>query len=250
MNPISRRLEEVRAGIAEACSRAGRPHDSVALVAVAKGFPASAVRELFSCGQILFGENRIQEALPKIEEAGPGPVWHFVGHLQRNKARRAVGRFELIHSVDDLELARELHRRAKAAGVVQPILVQVKVSSEPTKSGVAEEDLFPLLDGIVPLDGLELRGLMTLPPPPVHPEDSRPYFARLRRLRERAEGRLGRALPELSMGMSDDFQVAIEEGATIVRIGRALFGARPPAGRASEAEPLLRRVSPGERLRR
>lgn len=230
MSEPRRALEEVRERIAAACARSGRPAGAVSLVAVAKGFPASSVRALFECGQRLFGENRVQEALPKMEEVGPGPSWHLVGHLQRNKARRAVGRFELVHSVDDLDLAREIHRRAAAAGLIQPVLVQVNLSGEPSKSGVTEGDLFGLLEQISALDGVDLRGLMTLPPPPARPEDSRPYFARLRRLREEAEARLGRKLPELSMGMSDDYEVAIEEGATLVRIGRALFGERPSAG--------------------
>lgn len=233
-----RALEEVRERIAAACARSGRPAGAVSLVAVAKGFPASSVRELFECGQRLFGENRVQEALQKIEEVGPGPSWHFVGHLQRNKVRRAVGSFDLVHSVDDLDLALEIHRRAAAAGLVQPVLVQVNLSGEASKSGASEADLFGLLERIAGLDGLDLRGLMTLPPPPARPEDSRPYFARLRRLREQAEARLGWKLPELSMGMSDDYEVAIEEGATLVRIGKALFGQRPPAGARAGAHAL------------
>ncbi len=219
-------LEDVRRRIASACSRAGRDAASVALVAVSKTFPAERVRELLACGHDLFGENRVQEALEKIPLVGAGARWHLVGHLQGNKARHAVGAFELIHSVDGLDLARELARRAAARGTVQPVLVQVNLSREATKSGAGEDAALPLLEAAAALPDLEVRGLMTIPPPVEDPEASRPWFALLRELRDRAETRLGRKLPELSMGMSDDFEVAVEEGATIVRIGRALFGAR------------------------
>jgi hypothetical protein len=198
----------------------------VALVAVSKTFPAERVRELLSCGHALFGENRVQEAIEKIPQVGPGATWHLVGHLQRNKARHAVGVFELIHSVDDLELARELDRRAAARGIVQPVLVQVNLSAEATKSGAGEEAALPLLEAAAGLRNLSVRGLMTLPPPCADAEESRPWFARLRDLRDRAATRLGLRLPDLSMGMSDDFEVAVEEGATLVRVGRALFGGR------------------------
>ena len=220
-------LEDVRRRIASACSRAGRDPGSVALVAVSKTFPADRVGELLACGHDLFGENRVQEALEKIPRVGPGARWHLVGHLQSNKARHAVGTFELIHSVDGLDLARELSRRAAARGTVQPVLVQVNLSREATKSGAGEDAALPLLEAAAALPGLEVRGLMTIPPPVEDPEASRPWFALLRDLRDRVEAHLGLELPELSMGMSDDFEVAVEEGATIVRIGRALFGERP-----------------------
>ena len=220
-------LEDVHRRIASACSRAGRDPASVALVAVSKTFAADRVRELLACGHDLFGENRVQEALEKIPRVGPGARWHLVGHLQSNKARHAVGTFELIHSVDGLDLARELSRRAAARGTVQPVLVQVNLSREATKSGAGEDAALPLLKAAAALPGLEVRGLMTIPPPVEDPEASRPWFALLRDLRDRVEARLGLELPELSMGMSDDFEVAVEEGATLVRIGRALFGERP-----------------------
>jgi pyridoxal phosphate enzyme (YggS family) len=222
----ARALEDVRRRIGDACARAGRDTASVALVAVSKTFPAERVRDLLECGHDLFGENRVQEALEKIPRVGPGARWHLVGHLQRNKARHAVGTFELIHSVDDLDLARELDRRAAAAGIVQAALVQVNVSREETKSGAGEDAALPLLEAAACLPNLKIRGLMTIPPPVEDPEDARPWFARLRDLRDRAERRLGLELPDLSMGMSDDFEVAVEEGATLVRVGRALFGAR------------------------
>jgi len=219
-------LGEIRRRIAEACGRSGRDSSRVTLVAVSKTFPAERVRELLGCGHAVFGENRVQEALGKIPLVGPGARWHLVGHLQRNKARHAVGAFELIHSLDDAELARELDRRAAAAGIVQPVLAEVNVAGEPTKSGVDESRLPELLDATVPLAHLELRGLMCIPPPVERAEQARGWFARLREIRDREASRLGRPLPDLSMGMSDDFEVAVEEGATLVRVGRALFGER------------------------
>jgi pyridoxal phosphate enzyme (YggS family) len=219
-------LREVQARIAAACSRVGRDPATVTLVAVSKTVPAPALREVLEAGQLVFGENRVQEALAKMEEVGPPARWHLVGHLQRNKARQAVGRFELLHGVDDLELAREIDRRAQAAGLRQAILLQVNLAGESSKSGVGEAALFELLDGVAALAHVELRGLMALPPPVERAEDSRHWFARLRELGEMAAGRLGQPLPELSMGMTDDFEIAVEEGATLVRVGRALFGER------------------------
>jgi pyridoxal phosphate enzyme (YggS family) len=219
-------LERVGRRIAAACARSGRDPSSVRLVAVSKAFPAERVREALACGQTLFGENRVQEALAKIPEVGEGAVWHLIGHLQRNKARHAVGAFELIHGVDSAGLARELDRRAAAAGLRQAILLQLNLSAELTKAGAPEDDLDSLLDTVDGLAHLELRGLMTIPPPVEKPEASRRWFARLREMGERAAQRLGRPLPELSMGMSGDFEVAIEEGATLVRVGRAVFGER------------------------
>jgi hypothetical protein len=224
---IAESLREVRARIAAACGRAGRDPAAVTLVAVAKSFPVQRIDEALACGQRVFGENRVQEALAKIWRVSPGARWHLVGHLQRNKARQVVGRFELIHSLDGEALARELDRRAAAAGIVQGVLIEVNVAREATKHGVDEEELERLLDAVLPMAHLEVRGLMAIPPPPVRPEDSRGYFARLREARDRCASRFGRAFPELSMGMTDDYEVAIEEGATLVRIGRAIFGERP-----------------------
>ncbi len=219
-------LESVRRRIGEACRRVHRAPASVALVAVSKSVPASRVRELLACGQALFGENRIQEAMEKVPLVGTGARWHLVGHLQRNKAKHAVGAFELIHSVDGTELARELERRAAARGVVQPVLVEVNVAGEASKQGTDEASLPAVLDTISGLVHLELQGLMCVPPPAESPEQARRWFARLRELRDAARSRMGRELPELSMGMSEDFEVAVEEGATLVRVGRALFGPR------------------------
>ncbi len=220
-------LPAVHERIAEACVRAGREPETVRLVAVSKTVLPERVREVVEQGQRLFGENRVQEALPKIAAVGPGVSWHLVGSLQRNKARRAVGAFELIHAVDGAPLAEELERRAAAAGLRQAILLQLNLSGEATKSGAGEAGLEPLIRRIAGLPHLDLRGLMTVPPPVVRAEESRRWFARLREVRDAAAGWIGRPLPELSMGMTDDFEVAIEEGATLVRVGRAIFGERP-----------------------
>lgn len=220
-------LERVRIRIAEACDRAGRDPSTVTLVAVSKTFPAGRIREVLERGQTVFGENVVQEALPKMDEVGPGPRWHFIGHLQRNKARHVVGRFELIHSVSSVALARELEKRAVAAETAQPVLIQVNQAGEDTKSGVPPRDVAALAETVLELRHLDLRGLMSIPPPARRPEDSRPWFSALRNLRDSLAVRLGRDLPELSMGMTDDFEVAVEEGATLLRVGRAIFGDRP-----------------------
>ncbi len=226
MKDIGGRLQEVRTRIAAACARAHRDPGSVRLVAVTKTVPVAALAEAIAAGQTLFGENRVQEALPKIIATGPAAAWHLIGHLQKNKARHAVGTFELIHGVDDRELAYELNQRAAARSTTQAVLVQANLSGEETKAGAREDGLMPLLTVVAGLPHLELRGLMIIPPPVDDPERSRPWFRRLRELRDGAASRLGRPLPELSMGMTDDFDVAIEEGATLVRIGRAIFGER------------------------
>lgn len=212
--------------MAVACSRTGRDPESVRLIAVSKTVPVAGVAEALAAGQNLFGENRVQDALAKMAETGPDAVWHLVGHLQKNKARHAVGAFALIHGLDDCDLAFELDRRAAARSTVQPVLVQANLSGEPSKSGSGEEGLMPLLATVAGLPHLDLRGLMIIPPPVDDPELSRPWFRRLRELRDRAASLLERPLPELSMGMTDDFEIAIEEGATLVRVGRAIFGER------------------------
>ena len=221
-------LAAVRGRIDAACRRAGRSAGEVELIAVSKTVAADRLRELLALGHELLGENRVQEARAKIDEIGAGPRWHLIGHLQRNKARHAVGSFEMIHGVDDARLAIELDRRAAAAGIRQRILLQVNLSEETTKAGVDEAGLRALLEAVAGLDHLDLRGLMTIPPPVEEAEESRRWFARLRELQDGAANHLGRVLPDLSMGMTDDFEVAVEEGATLVRVGRALFGERPP----------------------
>ena len=209
-----------------ACTRSGRNPGDVRLVAVSKTMAAERVRELIQAGHLLFGENRVQEALEKIDAVEPGPEWHFIGHLQKNKIRHAIGKFALIHSVDSQEMALVLDRRCRAEGMVQPVLLQVNQAAETTKHGIRPEDLPALAAEVEGCAGLDLQGLMSIPPPEKNPEDSRRWFAGLRTLRDRLGPELGRELPELSMGMSDSYPLAVEEGATLVRVGTALFGSR------------------------
>ena len=220
---IALRLKGVRDRIADAARRSHRAPSSVRLVAVSKTFPIDAVRAAAAEGQIDFGENKVQEGASKIVEAGALPLrWHLIGHLQSNKARRAVQLFDMIQSVDSFELAERLERISAEEGRdALPILVQVDLADEATKSGVSEAGLPPLLDLIRGCKHLSLEGLMVLPPYFDDPEATRPYFRRLREIRDRL-------VPggELSMGMSHDFEVGIEEGATIVRVGTAIFGER------------------------
>ncbi|MEN6627998.1 MAG: YggS family pyridoxal phosphate-dependent enzyme [Candidatus Sumerlaeia bacterium] len=223
---IAASLAAVRARIEAAAARAGRDPREVTLVAISKTNPAEAVREAMAAGQLVFGENRIQEALPKIEAVGGAARWHLVGHLQSNKARQAVGRFELIHSVDSVGLIHELNERAAAAGLVQKILLQINVSGEASKFGAPPEALGELLGAVACAPHLAAEGLMTIPPFTDDPETSRPHFIRLRGLLDAIPANAPLTARHLSMGMSDDFEVAIEEGATLVRVGTAIFGAR------------------------
>jgi pyridoxal phosphate enzyme (YggS family) len=218
---IAGRLTEVRARIGAACRRAGRSPSDVTLVGVTKGFPAEAVAEAVSAGLKDCGENRVQEAAAKIATLaamGIFPRWHLIGHLQTNKVKTALGLFAILHSVDSLRLAREL--RARATQPV-PILLEVNVSQEASKFGFSVGELPNAASAISALPNLDVRGLMTVAPFSHDPETARPFFRQLRELRD-ATG-----LRELSMGMTDDFEVAIEEGATMVRVGRAIFGQRP-----------------------
>ncbi len=225
---IVARLAEVRQRIAAATFRSGRLPAAVTLVAVSKTVPASVVAAAAAAGQRVFGENRVQEALGKAEDCGPGIVWHLIGHLQRNKTKPAVRLFEVIESLDSHDLAIDLDRRAGEVGRRQRVFVQVKVAEEAAKSGIAPPEAPFLIDAVGRLPHLELAGLMTIPPPPELPEDSRRWFARLRSLRDRWDGECcpRGTLRELSMGMSADYEVAIEEGATIVRVGSVIFGDR------------------------
>ena len=218
-------LERVRATIAEAQAAGGWSHP-VTIVAVTKTHGPEAVRAAYAAGLRDVGENRVQEALPKQDACADVPVaWHLIGSLQRNKARQVVGRFGLIHSVDRLELGQELARRAAPGR--QGVLVQVNCSEEPQKGGVAPPDLPRLLDDLLALDGLEVRGLMTMAELTEDAGAQRAAFRRLRDLRDAAERR-GILLPELSMGMSGDYPVAVAEGATMIRLGTILFGGRTP----------------------
>ena len=229
---IADRVAAVRERIARAALRAARPTESVTLVAVSKTFPAEAVRAAFAAGLRDFGENRVQEAEPKIAslgELGAGLRWHLVGHLQTNKARRAAVLFELVHSVDSSDLGRRLARAAQEAGRTLRALVQVDLAGEQAKFGVDGERLLPLLEELRGLGGLRVEGLMLLPPFFEDPQAARPYFARLRSLRDQAAAAGLLAGGELSMGMSHDLEVAVEEGATMVRVGTAIFGERQAA---------------------
>jgi hypothetical protein len=227
--PISSRLAEVRGRIASAAQSAGRDPSSVRLVAVSKTFPIDAVREAFAAGQREFGENRVQEALQKI--AGSTDLlirWHLLGHLQTNKARKAGAAFATIQSVDSVELLQKLDVAAGEAGTRPELLIQVDLAGEATKFGAAPADVPRLFDAAARLQAARVVGLMTLPPVPDTPEDARPWFRRLRGLRDEwlASGVPASMLGELSMGMSGDFEVAIQEGATMVRVGTAIFGSR------------------------
>jgi len=227
MADLARSFDAVRDRVRQACDRAGRDAGEVRVVAVSKTVEIERIRQLADHGHVLFGENKVQEALEKIPRLQREARWHMIGHLQRNKARHAVGAFELIHAVDTERLAAEIDRRAAAAGLRQAVLVQVNLSREESKHGVDTRDLPALLDTFGALDHVELRGLMTVPPPVVDAEGSRRWFRDLRELRDREAARTGLPLPELSMGMTDDFEVAVEEGATLIRVGRAIFGERP-----------------------
>ena len=229
---LAARLTAVRERIAAAANAAGREAEEVKLIAISKTHPASVIRTLIELGATDLGENRVQEAEEKITEIGrERACWHLVGHLQANKARRAVNLFEVIHSVDSLDLAQRLDRLCGEEGREKlPVLIQVDLGHEETKSGVDESELTHMVDGLQSLNHPELIGLMTLPPFFDDAEQSRPFFRRLRELRDELEtggafkGRKG----ELSMGMTHDFEIAIQEGATMVRIGTAIFGERVP----------------------
>jgi PLP dependent protein len=229
---LAARLAGVRARIAAAAHRRGRRPDEVTLIAISKTHPASAVKLLIELGTADVGENRVQEAAEKVTEIGRDKArWHLVGHLQANKARRAVTIFEVIHSVDSVDLARRLDRLCiEEKRESLPILIQVDLGHEETKSGIDESELTHVVDSLGPLTRLKLIGLMTLPPFFDDPEQSRPFFRRLRELRDELgqRGAFGERTGELSMGMTHDFEVAIEEGATMVRIGTAIFGERVP----------------------
>lgn len=224
---IADRLTQARERIARAAERAGRDPSTVRLVAVSKLHPPSAIREAYEAGQRDFGENYAQELVRKAEELEDLPElrWHMIGHLQTNKARLVAPRASVVHTVSSPKLAAELGRRAHVAKRIIDVLVEVNVARDPAKSGCQPEELASVLSAVTEQPALRLRGLMTMPPFTEDPEGARPSFAALRTLRD-AHGGV-EALPELSMGMSHDVEVAVEEGATIVRIGTAIFGARP-----------------------
>ncbi len=236
MSIIKENLLKVIERIEKAARKAGRDPGQVKLVAVSKTVEVARIKEAIEAGATIFGENYVQEAQKKIEEIGKpartepigegGPVsWHFIGHLQSNKAKYAVRLFDMIHSVDSIPLAEELNRRSEQAGQAMKVMIEVNLSKEATKFGTDEEMLWKLARRIQNLDHLSLEGLMTMPPYFDSAEMGRPYYVALRELKEKMV-KEGIQLKELSMGMSNDFEIAIEEGATFVRVGTAIFGPR------------------------
>lgn len=223
-------LNVVRSQIKEAAERCGRNPDEIRLVAVSKRMPTEAIAEAHQCGQLIFGENYLQDALKKIEQLDQSLQWHFIGHLQSNKARMAAELFQVIETIDRLKIARALDRHAGELDKTVEILIQVNVGREPQKSGVLPEETKGLIEQIRPFTNLKVRGLMTMPPYGRKPEASRPWFRELKQLSVQLAD-IGlfedNDSVELSMGMSGDFSVAIEEGATLVRVGTAIFGTRP-----------------------
>lgn len=227
MAGIAERLRGIQQRIAGAATRAGRDPASVLLIGATKDVDPARIREARAAGLHDFGENRIQEALPKIEELGDGPRWHFIGHLQRNKARLAVGPFSMIHTVDSLRIAQTVDRAAMKAHRQVAILIEVNVAGEPSKFGAPPPAVPDLVMAMRACSHLVPVGLMTVAPAVSDPDAARQVFRSLRALRDRLRsGSVGEGFKELSMGMSSDFEVAIEEGATMVRIGRAIFGER------------------------
>lgn len=223
---LSENLNLIQQRIRAACERAGRNPATVTLLAVSKTHPPEAVKLAVEAGQVFFGENKVQEAKAKIPNCPGRARWHFIGHLQSNKCRDAVELFEMIQSVDSLALAQEINKRAEHAARTMPVLLEVNVAGEGSKFGYAPGQLLAELQAINALPRLEIHGLMAVPPFTPVAEKSRPHFQKLRELKQQAEALLGAPLPHLSMGMSGDFEIAIEEGATIVRVGTALFGER------------------------
>jgi pyridoxal phosphate enzyme (YggS family) len=225
---IAENLKTVRDRITSAAKRAGREPSSIQLVVVTKTVGVDRIREAVAAGAKTLGENRVQEAREKIVELGRVAHWHLIGALQTNKAKYAVKLFDLIHSVDNLALAREIDKQALKIGKVQDILIEVNIAGEESKSGVVFKDALSLVHEAETLKNISIKGLMTMPPFSDIPEDSRPYFKKLRELAEEIakENIPGVSMKELSMGMSGDFEVAVEEGATMVRVGTAIFGER------------------------
>jgi pyridoxal phosphate enzyme (YggS family) len=231
MSSIAENLDRVREQIASAAADSGRSTDDVELVAITKTHPAAKVREAIEAGQTLFGESRVQEARAKIPELPSNIHWHFVGHLQKNKIRHALPLFELIHSVDSLALAQDIDRIAEEQGMHPRVLLEVNVAGEGSKFGFAAARLCEQMEQLLALPRLSILGLMTIPPLAEEPEASRKYFVQLRDLRDRLQTEFRVDLAQLSMGMTQDFPIAVEEGATLVRVGTAIFGERSKARR-------------------
>ena len=226
VDDVAANLELVQSRIAAAVEKAGRSPDDVQLIAVSKKQDAEKVRAVFDAGQPIFGESKVQEARAKIPLLPSAVRWHFIGHLQKNKIRHALPLFEMFHSVDSLALAQDIQRIADEEGVRPRVLLEVNVAGEGSKFGFAPEKLKDEMDALLQLGRLEIEGVMTIPPFAPEAEASRPYFVQLRELRDELEQQFAMRLPQLSMGMSNDYEVAIEEGATYVRVGTAIFGER------------------------
>jgi PLP dependent protein len=231
---LAENIASIQSRIETACSRAGRASNSVMLMAVSKGMPPERVREAADLGLTLFGENKVQEARAKIPLCPERLHWHLIGHLQSNKCRDAVHLFEMIHGVDSLALAQEINKWADKQAKTMPILLEVNLAGDSSKFGYKPEQVLMDLEAINALPKIEVHGLMTIAPWTENPEKVRPVFRNLKELKTQCEQKLGAPLPHLSMGMSGDFEVAIEEGATIVRVGTSLFGPRPKPVRPAE----------------
>ncbi len=223
---IAANLAGIQNRVSQAAERAGRDPESVQLLVVSKTWPAEKVAEVVDAGHTCFGENKVQEAETKVPALPGNLSWHLIGHLQRNKVRKALPLFNTIHSIDSLKLARYTSNIATELGKKPDVYLQVNLAGEESKNGYAIAELERDLDDLLSLPSLNIVGLMCIPPAAESPEDVRPWFARLRELRDSLQQATGRELPGLSMGMSSDFEVAIEEGSTIVRVGSAIFGAR------------------------
>ena len=226
MSSISENLERVRQQIAQAAAKAGRAVDEIELVAISKTHDAEKVREVVEAGQSLFGESRVQEARIKIPELPSSLRWHFVGHLQKNKIRHALPLFEMIHSVNSLELAQDINRIAEEEGLHPRVLLEVNVAGEGSKFGFQPDTLREQMESLLAFSRLSILGLMTIPPLAEDAEASRKFFVKLRDLRDQLQKEFHVDLAQLSMGMTNDFPIAVEEGATLVRVGTAIFGER------------------------
>jgi pyridoxal phosphate enzyme (YggS family) len=230
MQSIKDRLEKIKERIEKTAMDCGRNPDSIRLIAVSKTVSAAIVKDAIGAGAMILGENYVQEAREKIRTLSDFDIsWHFIGHLQSNKAKYAVKLFDLIHSVDSIKLARELNKQAQKSGKIQKILIQINISQEKSKSGIPVDDTADIIQAISEFENIKIKGLMTMPPFFNQPDRVRPFFAALRELRDQLADRAipaGVSLEELSMGMTGDFEVAIAEGATMVRVGTAIFGER------------------------
>jgi len=226
MSSIADNLDRVREQISTAAAKSGRASNDVELVAITKTHPAESVREAIEAGQILFGESRVQEARAKIPELPSNCRWHFVGHLQKNKIRHALPLFEMFHGIDSLSLAQDINRIAEDEGLYPRILLEVNVAGEGSKFGFAPDALGQRMEELLALPRLSIEGLMCIPPLTMESEDSRKVFVHVRELRDSLEKEFSLKLPQLSMGMTQDFPIGVEEGATLVRVGTAIFGER------------------------